>query len=131
LYPGPGVDAGDGGLFLLLRVIQKKTAIAKIPIIASPPIVPPTIAPTGVEELDDIEFPVNPDGLTKGPAATIVEPDMIIVEPPVTIVEVYMTAVELGAAVAVTGPWTPTGGASLPVLRPFIPVKVGKSRVWV
>jgi len=131
LYPGPGVDAGDGGLFLLLRVIQKKTAIAKIPIIASPPIVPPTIAPTGVEDLD-IEFPVNPDaadGLTMGPAVTIVEPDMIIVEPPVTIVEVYMTAVELGAAVAVTGPWTPTGGASLPVLRPFIPVKVGKSRV--
>jgi hypothetical protein len=119
------VGAGDGGLFLLLRVIQKKTAIAKMPIIASPPIVPPTIAPTGVEELDDI------DGLTKAPAVTTVEPDMIIVEPPVTIVEVYMTAVELGATVAVTGPWTPTGGASLPVLRPFIPVKVGKSRVWV
>jgi hypothetical protein len=103
---------------------------AKIPISASPPITPPTIAPTGVEELVDT-VPVNPDvpdGLIKAPAVTIVEPDTTSVEPAVTIVEVY-TTVEPAAAVAAAGAWIPEGGC-LPVLRPPIPVKVGKSRVW-
>jgi hypothetical protein len=130
---GGGAAAAACGSYLralLLRITKQAMTVAKIPISASPPITPPTIAPTGVEELD-ITVPVNPDvpdGLIKAPAVTIVEPDMTSVEPAVTIVEVYTTVVEPAAAVAVAGAWIP-GGGCLPVLRPPFPVKVGKSRV--
>jgi len=106
-------------------------AIAVAHMMTSPPITPPTMAPIGGEECEDVVDKFV-DGLLEEPpdpppgwiTADVLAPDL----PAPTAADADSTFEETKVAPVAIGDWP--GGYCVPVLSPLIPVKMGRSTAW-